>query len=103
MARKFLYLVAGLIVLFLAALFALRIAGDSLAEIAFVPSGDFVEQEPLAEGEGLWLDGRLIFRGLHGEAEEERRRSSERRHGGRRRGNDPGHWRVMSPRFPRGS
>lgn len=49
MARKFLYLVAGLTVLFLAALFALRIAGDSLAEIAFVPSGDFVEQEPLAE------------------------------------------------------
>lgn len=59
MARKFLYLVAGLIVLFLAALFALRIAGDSLAEIAFVPSGDFVEQEPLADNAyaapAMWL------------------------------------------------
>src|SRR5688572_21380676 len=59
MARKFLYAIAVLIVLFLAALFALRLAGDSLSEIAFVPSSDFVEQEPLAENAyddpAMWL------------------------------------------------
>lgn len=47
MARKFLYVIAGLIVLFLAVLFALRLAGSSLGELAFVPAGDFVEQAPL--------------------------------------------------------
>ena len=49
MARKFLYAVAALIGLFLAALFALRLAGGTLSEIAFVPSGEFVEQPALAE------------------------------------------------------
>ena len=44
MARKFLYVIAALTVLFLAALFALRVAGGRLGEIAFVPSGAFVEQ-----------------------------------------------------------
>jgi hypothetical protein len=48
MARKFLYLVAALIVLFIAGLFALRLAGDSLGKIAFVPSAAFVEQDALA-------------------------------------------------------
>jgi hypothetical protein len=59
MARKFLYLIAALTVLFLAALFALRLAGDSLSEIAFVPSAEFVEQAALAENAyadpALWL------------------------------------------------
>jgi hypothetical protein len=49
MARKFLYLVATLIVLFLATLFALRLAGDSLAAIAFVPTAAYVEQVALAD------------------------------------------------------
>jgi hypothetical protein len=59
MARKFLYLVAALIVLFLAAVFALRLWGDSLSKIAFVPSGAFVEQEALAANTyadpAMWL------------------------------------------------
>ena len=59
MARKFLYFIAALIVLSIAALFALRLAGDSLSEIAFVPSSDFVEQEPLADDAyadpAMWL------------------------------------------------
>lgn len=59
MARKFLYIVAALIVLFIAALFALRLAGDSLSEIAFVPSAAFVEQDALAanayEDPAMWL------------------------------------------------
>ncbi len=59
MARKFLYLIAALTVLFLAALFALRVAGDSLAEIAFVPSREFERQPALQEGAyadpAMWL------------------------------------------------
>jgi hypothetical protein len=59
MARTFLYGIAGLTVLFLAALFALRLAGDSLSEIALVPSGEFVTQPPLAENAyadpAMWL------------------------------------------------
>ena len=41
MARKFLYIVAGLIVLVLAGLFALRIWGTELSRIAFVPGRAF--------------------------------------------------------------
>ena len=59
MARKFLYLIAALTVLAIAALFALRIAGGSLGAIAFVPSAEFVEQQPLADSAyadpALWL------------------------------------------------
>jgi hypothetical protein len=59
MARKFLYFVAALIVLFVAALFALRLAGDSLSKIAFVPSGEFVAQDALAANAyadpAMWL------------------------------------------------
>src|SRR6187397_323616 len=47
MARKFLYLVAAVVVLLLAGLFALRLAGDALSRIAFVPSAEFVEQDAL--------------------------------------------------------
>lgn len=49
MVRKFLYAIAVLLVLILAAAFALRIWGDDLAEVAFVPSEAFVEQDPLAQ------------------------------------------------------
>ncbi|MHA6318041.1 DUF3089 domain-containing protein [Altererythrobacter sp. CAU 1778] len=49
MARKFLYIVAILIVLVIAGLFALRIWSKELTEIAFVPQSEFVEQDPLAD------------------------------------------------------
>lgn len=47
MARKFLYLIAIVIVLIFVALIALRIWSQEIAEIALVPTSDFVEQEPL--------------------------------------------------------
>lgn len=47
MARKFLYVVALLIVVVVAALFALRLFSDRLSELAFVPTGAFEEQAPL--------------------------------------------------------
>lgn len=59
MARTFLYLIAALTVLVIAALFALRLAGDALARIAFVPSGEFVAQDALAANAyadpAMWL------------------------------------------------
>jgi hypothetical protein len=48
MARKFLYFVAAVILLIIAVLFALRIWGEKLSEIAFVPGSAFVTQQPLA-------------------------------------------------------
>lgn len=47
MARKFLYVVAALIVLALAALFALNLWSKQLTEFAFVPRSEFVRQNPL--------------------------------------------------------
>lgn len=47
MARKFLYFIAILIVLAIAAMFVLRFYWDDLAEIAYVPSSEFIEQQPL--------------------------------------------------------
>ncbi len=59
MVRKFLYLIAVLVVLAIAGLFALRLAGDSLSNIAFVPSAEFVEQDALASSTyadpAMWL------------------------------------------------
>jgi hypothetical protein len=49
MARKFLYFVAAIIVLAIAALFALRYWADDLTSIAFVPQVEFVEQNALAD------------------------------------------------------
>ena len=48
MARKFLIVVAVLIILFLAGLFALRIFADELSEAVFVPTSAFEEQPDLA-------------------------------------------------------
>jgi hypothetical protein len=48
MARKFLYIVVFAIVLVIAAMFALRYWADDLTAIAFVPQGEFVEQDALA-------------------------------------------------------
>ncbi|MBX7456798.1 DUF3089 domain-containing protein [Qipengyuania sp. 1NDH17] len=48
MARKFLYLVAVVIVLVIIGMIALSIWSREATEIAFVPRGEFVEQEALA-------------------------------------------------------
>ena len=48
MARRFLYIIAAIIVLVLAALFALRIWGAQLYALAMVPSAPFEQQAPLA-------------------------------------------------------
>jgi hypothetical protein len=57
--RKFLYAVTILLVLIIAAAFALRIWGDELAQAAFVPSEEFVEQDSLAQNAygdtAMWL------------------------------------------------
>lgn len=49
MVRKFLYLVAGLILVAIIGAFALNIWSKELTEIALVPSSEFTEQDPLAE------------------------------------------------------
>ncbi|KLE32095.1 hypothetical protein AAW01_11830 [Aurantiacibacter gangjinensis] len=45
--RKFLYTITVLIVIVAAGLFALRVWGDELTEVAMVPDTEFVEQDPL--------------------------------------------------------
>ncbi|MFC4256131.1 DUF3089 domain-containing protein [Altererythrobacter xixiisoli] len=59
MARKFLYVFAILIVIVLGAGFALRIFSDKAIEIAFVPSAEFVEQDPLQAN--AYLDPDMWF------------------------------------------
>lgn len=49
MAKKFLYLVAVIIVLVIAGLIVLRVWAAELTALAFVPTEQFVEQEALAE------------------------------------------------------
>ena len=49
MARKFLYVIAGIIVLILVVLTALRLFGLQLSRIAFVPGEDFREQPALSQ------------------------------------------------------
>lgn len=48
MARKFLYLIAGIIVVVLVGALVLAMWSREATEIAFVPRGEFVAQEPLA-------------------------------------------------------
>lgn len=59
MARKFLYLVALLAVLVIAALFALRIWSGELTRFAFVPRVDFAALDPLPAdgyaGNAMWI------------------------------------------------
>ena len=59
MARKFLYFIVIVIVLALAAMFALRVFWNDLAAVAYVPSSDFVEQQPLEtnayQDPAMWL------------------------------------------------
>lgn len=47
MARKFLHIIVGLIVLIIAGLVLLRLYAQDLTEIAFVPSAEFADQPPL--------------------------------------------------------
>ena len=49
MARKFLYLIAGIIIVVIAAMLALRIWSDRLTEMAFVPSVEFSAPRSLAQ------------------------------------------------------
>ena len=59
MARKFLYFVAGMIILVLAGAFVFRLYGDELMEVAFVPDTEFSAQEVLEDNvyakTGMWL------------------------------------------------
>lgn len=59
MARKFLYLIAGVIVLFLALMVALRVWSDDLTEMAFVPGVSFAQQRALPpeswESPAMWV------------------------------------------------
>jgi len=59
MVRRFLYAVAVLVVLLIAAAFALRVWGDELARTAFVPQSEFEEQDALAgnayRDSSMWL------------------------------------------------
>lgn len=49
MARKFLYFVAAMVVLVLAGAFVLRVYGEELAEVVFVPETEFQAQEMLED------------------------------------------------------
>ncbi|WP_422343671.1 DUF3089 domain-containing protein [Parasphingorhabdus sp.] len=49
MARKFLYFVAAMVVLILAGAFVLRVYGEELAEVVFVPETEFQAQEMLED------------------------------------------------------
>lgn len=59
MARKFLYIVSGLVVLVLAGFVFLRVFAQDLTEIAFVPSAKFTDQPRLAaasyDDPEMWL------------------------------------------------
>lgn len=59
MARKFLYIIAGLVVLVIAVLFVLRFWAEDLTEMAFVPRTAFQAQPPLApnvyDDPAMWL------------------------------------------------
>lgn len=49
MARKFLYFVAAMVVLFIAGAFVLNVYGEELAEVVFVPDTEFQAQEVLED------------------------------------------------------
>ncbi len=59
MARKFLYIVAALIILVIAVLAALRIWGEELTRMALTPSVPFEEQAPIAPS--IYDDGAMWF------------------------------------------
>lgn len=49
MARKFLYIIATIIIIVIAGAFALRIWSDEIAQIALVPTSEFEAQAPLEQ------------------------------------------------------
>jgi hypothetical protein len=59
MARKFLYLVAGLVAVFIIVLVALRFWAQDLSELAFVPRAEFSPQPNLGpdtyDGPAMWI------------------------------------------------
>ena len=59
LARKFLYFVAGMVILVLAGAFVFQVYGDELMEVAFVPDTEFTAQEVLENNvyadTGMWL------------------------------------------------
>ena len=59
MARKFLYFVAGMVILVLAGAFVYQVYGEELMEVAFVPDTEFAAQEVLETNvyadTGMWL------------------------------------------------
>lgn len=59
MARKFLYFVAGMVILVLAGAFVYQVYGEELMEVAFVPDTEFTAQEVLEDNiyadTGMWL------------------------------------------------
>ncbi len=59
MARKFLYIVATIIILVIAGGFALSIWSTELTRFAMVPRGEFVEQQPLDQN--AYLDPDMWF------------------------------------------
>ena len=67
MARKFLYVVAVLLVLFVAGRLALTFFAEDLTELTFVPGGDFEALEPLPgnawDKPAMWISGPLAAQG----------------------------------------
>jgi hypothetical protein len=59
LARKFLYFVAGMVILVLAGAFVFQVYGEELMEVAFVPDTEFTAQEVLENNvyadTGMWL------------------------------------------------
>lgn len=59
MARKFLYVIAVIILLVIAGAIALAVWSDKATQLAFVPTADFVEQDPLEgnayEDPAMWF------------------------------------------------
>ncbi|APG62801.1 hypothetical protein LPB140_08375 [Sphingorhabdus lutea] len=59
MARKFLYIIAFIIGIFIVGAFTLKIFGDEISEYIFVPDVAFVEQRPLDaniyENQNMWF------------------------------------------------
>lgn len=59
MARKFLYIIAALIVLVIAGGFVIRIYASELTELAFVPTAKFEKQAAFAPskyaGDDMWF------------------------------------------------
>ena len=68
MARRFLYIIAGLVVLVLVVLVALRLFADDFSQMAFVPDAEFAAPPPLAQDAYARADMWLSRPGL-GEAD----------------------------------